>query len=320
MVDLLKKLFHPFKNMNEACTAIQIQKVSRDFGNVDCKNFIKEFMNLSCTVNEIENFFGKVEIYSDLFPSDFINQFDKITASIKEKFINPIDTFIPSYSICCVCNSNLSSAKLTKHQAHAYYYTNSNICSIISLQCKKCQTFHYPSYYEDRQNNKCFYDEILNGRTVHFTNETIFDIKLLKSVTYDLLFKHASFSSFADSYNALLDKNSENRFKLIDKRLSEAWFSFNVLILSNEINLDFKSLKISHIKNLDILIESLENDYFCHFVKKWSGDHHKSNCHNENCSKCIVIDGCHKINRLTCMFDQVSILCPENEDPGKILL
>jgi hypothetical protein len=199
------------------------------------------------------------------------------------------------------------------HIGKIYSYSKtSQSCNLVSVTCKYCEAKHFYSYVIFNKITKRFYENCLELDYISFTQETVFEILLLKSVTVDLVHKHASFTSICSSLNSLMDNTKEvTRGKLIDKRLIENWFYFNLCSFYLEYSGNFKSFDAPLVEDLDSSIKKAREYLFPHFVKIWTGDQHRSICTHPSCSLAINIDGNHKCNRLTCMYDEYIFESPE---------
>ena len=138
---------------------------------------------------------------------------------------------------------------------------------------------HYLNYAEKDKKRK-FYSGFLDAEFVAFTDETIFEAKLLNSFTAELISNHTSFIGFTCSYNVLhnckqkyIDEKKEKneRVCLNEVRLSVAWFYFKFLTISHEINntLPFPAPSMSNL-NKAIRAE-LKPCLSTYFIKKWTG-------------------------------------------------
>ena len=158
---------------------------------------------------------------------------------------------------------------------------------------------------------------ILSSDFVSFTSTTIFEFSLLKNFDSHLIYNHASFKGYSNSYNhffnsfTLYINNISKRCILNRERLSEAWFYYRFIVCYNEIYSDFENCPMPFVKDLDIELNKIKSQLQPHFIKKWSTDCHTKNCINLLCSTAIVIDGNHKINRLKCLFEDKFVKVPE---------
>ena len=119
----------------------------------------------------------------------------------------------------------------------------------------------------------------------------MFETLLLKSLTIDIVYKHASFSNFSNAYNSLYEnekKFDQDRSTLIDKRLCECWLYYNLLIFIKEHNGTLSTFNAPYIQDLDEEIKKNHRSFFTHFTKKWMN--HKKDCKHPKCSIALNID------------------------------
>jgi hypothetical protein len=299
----LQQVITPFADMDEVCKALFLVKTFSVHGYAFCLNKLNASLNRDIDMRHFELFLERIKIFSTFFPVKFLNDMEKMQSSyMPEKN----EVFRPSISQCLNCNKSLQDASETIYQIKVYRFgKKSNSGSLISLKCKFCESKHFLSYAIISETKiKKFYNDSLNSHYIAFSAETVFEALLLKSVTIDLMFKHASFVSLVGAHNSLLDNNPlEHRGMLIDKRLSEAWLYYNLLLFHFEYFSSLNEFNAPSIENLDKDIKNARKYLFPFFVNKWTGIYHKSICSHVSCSKAINIDGNHKCNRLTCMFD-----------------
>lgn len=303
-MDAIKKLLMPFKNMNECCIAIFIKKKWHHLGFFQYCKIIRKYFNFTCDDNEIKIFFGRVSSLSFLFPSTYINEFQKIEESLN-KINDKIINFESSENQCYFCRQYFEEdSRRTQYNAHLYNFSKSSEeCTISTIECGKCNTVHFPSYAILKNKDRFYYENVLDLEFVAFSNETVIEALLLQSVTKDLVYKHSSFIGFCGAYNSLFknDISDETRCMLIDKRLTEYWFYYNLIIFEKETRDTLRGFKGFFLQDLDEALQSIHSKLFQHFIEKWSN--HQDSCHHPQCSIAINIDGNHKVNRLTCMFD-----------------
>ena len=102
-------------------------------------------------------------------------------------------------------------------------------CNLEIKQCVDCLSYHFISYAIQKQSNtKRFYVDAHTYDYFHFTNETIFETKLLNNLMADTLFKQSSFRSFAETYNFLYSIKVTDRFRLNAKRLADAFYCYHI--------------------------------------------------------------------------------------------
>ena len=164
---------------------------------------------------------------------------------------------------------------------------------------------------------------------IALSDETVFEMLLLKSLTLDIMYKHASYSNFSNALNALFcnEKEENNRNILQHRRLCEAWLYYNLLVFIKEYFGNLLDFNAPYIQDLDMEIRRLNKDFYFHFMNKWMNHIDKKICKHPKCSIALYIDGDHKITRLTCLhknnlkksdeFDKEAFhSCPETPAPN----
>lgn len=119
-------------------------------------------------------------------------------------------------------------------------------------QCKKCDTFHFNSYFiTPKSEVKEFYTEAHTQAYFHVTQEIIFEKKLLEQFMADIMFKQCSFRAFAEAYNYLygnFDNHKPNQ-QLNRQRLTEVFYIFNIIQFNLQHKIEKKlKCKISFFK------------------------------------------------------------------------
>ncbi len=84
---------------------------------------------------------------------------------------------------------------------------------------------------------KRYFDDALNSEFFHYSNETVFETKLIKTFLADVIFKQCSFKAFADAYNFQYTSIELQRSLLNPKRLSEIFFCHEILKYYSENSL-----------------------------------------------------------------------------------
>ena len=144
---------------------------------------------------------------------------------------NDSNIFIKCLKLKCMSCHEMSLDKCNIKYYAGQLYSHGNKpqkCFIVGKECIKCRTLHLPSYFVSK-GNRTFYDDTLLNRYFAITQETVYEILLLRSLPKDILFKHNSFTAFTNSYNSLFDntkQNKEDRTELVDKR---TWFYYHLL-------------------------------------------------------------------------------------------
>ena len=75
---------------------------------------------------------------------------------------------------------------------------------------------------------KTFYLQCQDHDYFQFSRESIFEIKLLRILTADILFKQTSFFGFTNAYNYLNASKDHSRFFLNAKRLADVFYCFQL--------------------------------------------------------------------------------------------
>jgi hypothetical protein len=141
---------------------------------------------------------------------------------------------------CFTCKQSLQSGKLHKHEALVYFASKlPQKCQNNYTECQKCSTKHFMSYYITKNEDRFFYKTCLESDFIAFTNQTIFEMKLLRMVSSDIFYKHASFKGFCSSYNYNFMNEYTKRHNLIHHRLTDSWFFYKLLVSIQEY-LDIK--------------------------------------------------------------------------------
>ncbi len=101
--------------------------------------------------------------------------------------------------------------------------------------CRICNSFHFFSYaVKADTNKKYFYGNSSNEKYFQLTKETIYEVKLLKHFISDVVFKHATFRNFAQSYNNMQQQSIEQRFRMNPKNLASIFFCYHLQIFYYE--------------------------------------------------------------------------------------
>ena len=211
------------------------------------------------------------------------------------------------------CNQVIQ--KKTSYSAKIYYFAKqSENCTIVSYMCNFCKIYFYSSYYIESNGIRKFYENSINEKYIAFTNETVFEILLFKSLTMDIIYKHSSYSGFANAHNALFDNQNDDendRNILIYKRLGECWLYYNLLIFVKEYFGKLSDFKAPFIQDLDSTLTKQEKNFYGHFKKKWLSHSYLKICEHPKCSSALNIDGNHKVTRLTCLCNSKLVTSEE---------
>lgn len=307
---------YPFSDFNQYFTSIYILEKFKHLHIKTITSLINQTLSSEFSCSVIFNF------------SVFIKQNPKKygLSFFAENIQNKIDTMHDLYSEpiiftslstkCIFCSCVLIDG--SEYKAECYYYNNppANV-RIISKKClsKSCKAEHFLNY-ADKLGERKLFKNFLSLKYFSISHETIFELKVLFSFESHLLNGHSSFKGFADAYNCFFNSfllyinGNEKRCILNRKRLAEVWFYYRFILFYKELNKDLENFPMPYIKNLNNELVNIKASLQPYFIKKWSGESH-SKCVHSLCSKAIVIDGNHKVNRSKCFYDLNSFQVPE---------
>lgn len=300
----MDKLIEPFESMDELLSFCYLSEKYSDRSISFKTQIINQFLQKKLTENQIENFVNKMQFCPNFYPKNFFNNQLKLDDFLAE---NSSKLMEPTLNECLMCK-NYTLEPFKTSNSIVYSLSDGPFeTKVSSKKCLKCHSIYYFSFYIDKNGERVFYSDVLKNRYISFTNETIFEIRLLENVTIDIIFKHSSFKSYTNSYNYFNFtkdfRQLNGREKLEKKRLIENWFYYRYLFTFMEIY-PFKKIQAFYINLLDENLDLLNKSLFQHFAKKWSGTHHFSMCKDKNCAKSISVDGNHKVNRLKCLYEE----------------
>jgi hypothetical protein len=299
-------LYKPFKTLNECSVAIYIDTKYNDCS-IDVRyGIIEKYFGTIYAEKDLKFFFSRVEAIPTMFPKQFLCDLVNIDNKLEEICGNPYRYVKAKILNCLTCNLPIGNFSAKQFKAQKYFYDKkSEECYIISFKCKECETVYFPSYYVATDGLRKFYERSLEEKYISFTQESVFEILLLKSFTIDVVYKHASYSNFTNAHNSLFEhekQSQDDRSLLFDKRLCETWLYFNLLIFKKEFDGTLKNFNAPFVQNLDDELKLNHQNFYSHFTKKWM--HHQKDCKHPKCSLALNIDGNHKVNRLTCLFEK----------------
>ncbi len=125
------------------------------------------------------------------------------------------------------------------------------MCNIQIKRCIRCKNDHYFSYAIDlKTKTKYYYHDSHNYKYFQLTNEVVIEKRLLSLLMSDIMFKQSSFRAFADSYNNLFYRDT---ICLEPKRLTEAFYAYNLLKFRKEAGLTTLTCIYSYIYNFLLL-------------------------------------------------------------------
>jgi hypothetical protein len=272
-------------------------------------NKINKLLKKTYELKEVEKFVTKIKLKSELYGLNFFSNTTTLIKTINEvkEFDYDIE-FNCSDRVCLFCNSKLNEIMTINksYQAVTYKVNNKPLKTNLNAKvCTICKAIHFP-FYAQREKEKKIKSEFYKSDYICFTRETVIEKKILDSVTADLLFKHGSFKGYCDSYNYLNDNSNADqpRDELTEERITENWLYYKMIQFQLEKNGSIDSMTFKPMYELDIALREIKSQFMPFLAKKWSGEHHMSNCTSQSCSRIICIDGDWKINRLRCMYEK----------------
>ena len=310
----MDSLYKPFESIDDSSIALYINDKFCHIEEKKRYELINRYFRTGYGTDELKKFFGRAFVYSTKFPFNFIKNHDLINIKLDEiiqELSGQSNIFIKSsQTSCSTCCQSLDKGNQIYYTAQLYSHgIKPTKCYIVGYECLICKTLHLPSYYISKIGFKTFYEESLSSRYFSITTESVFEVLLIRSLTSDILFKQSSFSAFTNSYNSLFDnvkQNKDDRTELVDKRICEIWFYYNLIQFRKDMYGKLSDFKGPTVENLDDVIREHHVHFHSFFTNKWMS--HK--CNHPKCCVALNIDGDHKINRLTCLhYDEV--LLPE---------
>ena len=165
------------------------------------------------------------------FPSQFFNQIIELDKELSNNNLSHFSSFKISFNNCATCKSQLNNDCIQNFESVVYFVSNKPLsCLNQNVTCNKCKTQHFYSFFINNKNQKFFYDDCLPKEFISFLKRTIVDVRLLTTLTSDLMYKHTSFDAFCKSHNFnFKNQNLFERGKLNVQRITSSWFYFNLL-------------------------------------------------------------------------------------------
>ncbi|RNA24790.1 hypothetical protein BpHYR1_001525, partial [Brachionus plicatilis] len=303
-MDSFKAILHPFNTIDQLMFALKIGKKMNGFLDSSKVRTINKFLKINVSIEQYSKFNNKVDNFKEFYPINFIE-----TEKSIDEFINSEINFNYSeYEFayegleCLICKQKLNFCGYL--DSIYYSYNNGPKKAKINIKyCKLCKTRHLLSFYVKKNGERFFYNNVIFKDLISFTNETLFDVKLLDCLTTDIIFKHSSFSAFANAYNYLfINKTVDSLFFLNDKRLTESWYYYRYLNFLAEFGKT--NIEAFHVNKLNDSIQKINIFLFRYFIQKWNGPFHRFFCLNIDCSKTFTIDGNQKTGRLKCFYEK----------------
>lgn len=220
-------------------------------------------MQVNCLAEKLKLFLG-INFHSLIL--NYNNLSDKVK-SLK-KIIRP------PLSNCLRCNRVLSR-KVFKNTL-TYYIDGPKETIQEILDCRICRIeYKYDKYSED--DIYMTYPNSCETSIFYLSDYLSFDIGLIFNLNHHILRNGVTFEGYADVYN---EKILNDKYKLNRKRLSEAFFSYNIKRLYHN-SLD--GLQDINPKNTEEVLENLLPSFSLKFSREWSKIH-DSSCLIKNCS------------------------------------
>jgi len=306
---------NPFNSLNDLLLSFLIMSNYSFLNSCQMVDLFKKLTNekySSEDLFEIEIYFikRKEEMKDNFFFNNIDRFFEKIDHILKKNgFRLEFKTNILS---CVFCTASLNRKIFKKYECVTYFlFKPTSLCYQIAFLCSNtyCQAKHFLSFAVLDSKLK-YYNDSTEKKFISFSCSTIFELKILKTLSFDLIYKHSSFNSFSLAFNSILKNNffcyGFEREYLEEERLTEAFFYYRYLLLIKENN-KFKPLFFPRICELEDCFNTFLNELPTYFTNKWS----KHTCKEKKCCNAIAIDGNHKIHRRVCCFDELDLIIPE---------
>ena len=162
----------------------------------------------------------------------------------------------------------------------------------------ECRAFHGFGFYQAKK-HRIYEDDALKNNILVTSAQTGFEISYLVEIAAATEINADSFEGLSKVYNRLHNNKlptstADRRIDLCRKRLTDAYFLFIFLELSQRYELpNHQVLKNS---NLDQTIMEHVQQLHKIFRNKWA----KHQCDQKGCGWCITIDGGLKAHRMVC--------------------
>lgn len=189
----------------------------------------------------LDMFVSRTKSHSDFYGMKIWQDYSQIELEINTILENnhqKIKEFLTQREICYNCSAKLGDEADALYDAFVYNYGNgSQSCYIGSKICYQCKSEHYLNYVDIPLKGRYFFPDLAESKYVAFTWQIIFDTLLLQSIKLDFFHKHTSFFAVCNFYNDLFNLYNESkglRNALINKRVSEAWFQYQLILFDIE--------------------------------------------------------------------------------------
>jgi len=208
-------LYKPFNCFEHLLKSLFVFNNFSHYSIITLTNIINKTTGGFLSNLEISNFKTKVEHLPEFYGTGFFlekNFKAKIEAFI-DIDLNSIQ-FSTFSKLCSFCSSKLSGHNRSSMAVCFYFAEGPKSAQLHIKECEICGALHYLNYAE-KDNKRKFYSGFLDAEFVAFTNETIFEAKLLNSFTAELISNHTSFVGFTSSYNVRIMFITVNRSILL---------------------------------------------------------------------------------------------------------
>ncbi|RNA01588.1 hypothetical protein BpHYR1_028691 [Brachionus plicatilis] len=274
--------------------------------------FINALFDFGCSVNEFSESLVQENIQPTSTPINTeksnakrltkdtsLNDISNVSKIPKQDGLNIEENLKKSYLMppvdsCINCKSVLDVNK-TSNKIVSFCFDCPKIMYAKFGKCEKCDIeYSFRNYKLCSKNETFLYPAHIPLIFLATSQETCFEIKLLRFFDEQILRNGVTFEGFCDSYNNFYPDFVSGR-PLNRIRLGEAWYSFKIkhyllINIPKEAILDFKSDST----------ESLLEPYIEEFTIRLS-QIHKSNCSVEHCDSTVILDGNHKNHRARCI-------------------
>ena len=195
-------LLKPFTSMSQACTALYVQFNYKNYDITFQTRILANYFKIeNLEAKDLSFFYKRAKVFDTIFPLQFIESLNKIHSELDLMANNCIQSFKAERTNCYCCESLLNERDKKVYPAQLYTFSKpSEPCEIVAISCNNCSAQHFPSYVQLNQNTRRFYGDCTDKRYISFTCETVYEILLLRSMTLDLVHKHATFDNFTRAY------------------------------------------------------------------------------------------------------------------------
>ena len=104
---------------------------------------------------------------------------------------------------------------------------------VYRKSCRSCNAVYYPSYYEFADDTETQVRKYFHGRFISATQDTLFEVSFLETVTLDVTLLSGRFRSICEKFNDIHINNSK---PLDYRRLELAWIIWEISRLLPDFN------------------------------------------------------------------------------------